>query len=172
MNDEEVPVMTEWEIERSAGKCCKCEHQFQEEEHYFSALYDKGAKFERKDYCLSCWSNNRTNDVFSFWRTRVPKKDDEREQKLVDDEVIMNFFKRLEGETDETKKNFRYVLALLLIRKKKLKLIEVKRENDEEFLLLENPQEEAQIRVPVRNLSDEEIRGLTQEVGQILRVKV
>jgi len=163
--------LSDWNIKRKTDGCNGCNRRFEENEEYFSILYDRNAEFIREDYCLDCWPSRDREGAFSFWKTRMPTKEEET-KKLVDDAVILNFFLRLENETEERKKDFRYVLALLLMRKKKLKLLNVKREEDEEILVFNCPAESRDFEVAVRNLSEEQIQQLTEQVGQILNVKL
>lgn len=51
------------------------------------------------------------------WRTRVPQPK-EKKKLFIDDELLLNFFQRLEGVEDPAKRDFRFVLALILMRKK------------------------------------------------------
>ena len=162
--------MSDWSIQRGAQKCQVCPRQFAEHEEYFSALYDENRQFVRRDYCLECWKAQDKEAVYSFWKTRVPEK--EEEKKLVDDEVIMNFFLRLQGETDTAKVNFRYVLALLLMRKKKLKLEDIKYDERGEALVLKHREEGKEYVVYNPQLSEEQVDQVTEEVGQILNITV
>ena len=51
------------------------------------------------------------------WRTRVPQPK-EKKKLFIDDELLVNFFQRLEGTEEPAKRDFRFVLALILMRKK------------------------------------------------------
>ena len=53
------------------------------------------------------------------WRTRIPRPK-EKKKLFVDDELLVNFFERLEGALPPEKVNFRFALALILMRKKLL----------------------------------------------------
>ncbi|NOZ21565.1 MAG: hypothetical protein GXP25_10810 [Planctomycetes bacterium] len=162
--------MSDWSIKRGELKCSKCSRDFEQEEEYFSALYDEDRQFIRRDYCLQCWNGRENDPVFSFWKTRVPVR--EQERKIVDDEVVMNFFQRLQGETDPMKINFRYVLALLLMRKKILKLEDIRYDDKGEALVLKQKGEEGEIAVYNPQLTEEQIGQVTEQVGQILNVTV
>ncbi len=161
----------EWEIEKGEMGCHACRKPFQERDEYFSAIYDRAAQFERRDFCMGCWDAVGRDELFSFWKTRVPAKE-EQVKKFVDDEVILNFFMRLEDETDPLKRNFRYVLGLFLMRKKLLKFKDVARDETGEALVLHSRQEDKDYKVYIVELSDEEILHVTEEVGQILNVRL
>ncbi|MEW6356375.1 MAG: hypothetical protein AB1696_08625 [Planctomycetota bacterium] len=162
--------MSEWSIKRGDLKCEKCSRNFGQEEEYFSALYDENRQFIRRDYCMQCWNGHSPEQMFSFWKTRVPAKEEER--KVVDDEVVMNFFQRLQGETDPMKVNFRYVLALLLMRKKVLKLEDIRYDEKGEALVLKQKGEDGEVVVYNPQLTEEQIEQVTEQVGQILHVTV
>ncbi len=160
----------DYRIVRGERKCTSCGREFQENETYCSALYDKGTEFERLDFCVDCWSGE-TPEMFSFWQTRVPPKA-EKKKLLVDDEVIMDFFVRLQDATDELKVNFRYILALVLMRKKRLKFKDVRRTDDREFLVLDLPRNGGTYEVLNPDLTEDKISQVTEEIGKILNVQI
>lgn len=161
----------EWNINRGEQRCAACERVFQEDEEYISTVVDQGLEFERKDYCTGCWSDDLGAGSFSFWRTRVPLKQEE-DKKFVDDEVIFNFFQRMEGQSDPLKQNFRYVLGLFLMRKRMLKFRDVERTDEGEFLVLYVPRDKSEHSVFIPNLTEEQIVQVTEDVGQILNVQL
>ena len=161
----------DWNITRGELQCSHCGKSFQEDEEYFSAIYDGGTEFVRLDFCTGCSSQADREACFSFWKTRVPMKEQEQ-KKFVDDEVILNFFLRLANEQDQLKRNFRYVLALFLMRKKQLKFKDVARSEEGEALVLYSSREQQDYEVAIPQLSEEEIQQVTEEVGQILNVRL
>lgn len=160
----------DWPIVRGEKQCASCGREFQEEEDYFSALFDRKTAFERLDYCTACWKGD-SEEMFSFWQTRVPRRE-ERKKLLLDDNVLLDVFHRLEGATDELKLNFRYILALVLMRKKILKFKEVRRTDAGEFLLLEMSKAKTTFDVLNPQLDEEKIGQVTEEVGKILNVQL
>jgi hypothetical protein len=54
----------------------------------------------------------------------------------IDDDLLVDCFQRLEGQTDPGRINFRYVVALLLMRRKRLKFEESRAEGNGEVLIL------------------------------------
>ena len=97
--------------------------------------------FIRIDFCESCWAAGRRPDqltsasfeslglsaapaarlfMFSYWKTTVPVPQ-QKKKLLVDDSVLMDVFARMEGKTEPQEIRFRFVLALILMRKRLLK---------------------------------------------------
>ena len=103
-------------------------------ERYFSVLLDEGSKFVRKDYGAEVWQGPPA-DAFSFWAGRVPAADSRR-RPPIDDDMLLECFQRLEGRTEPAGENFRFVLALLLMRRKRFKLEEARNEDGREVLCL------------------------------------
>ena len=159
-----------WKIQKGERKCATCDRAFADLESYYSALFDRGEEFTRLDYCAACWKGE-TPEMFSFWQTRMPAKEEKRKL-LVDDGVLVDFFLKLEGATDELKVNFRYILSLVLMRKRLLKFVDVKRGEAGEFLVMEMPKERQRFEIFNPQLSEEKIALLTEEVGKILNVQL
>ena len=74
--------MSDWSISRGQQKCQQCAKEFVEKVEYFSALYDKDRQFIRHDYCIDCWESQDKESMYSFWKTRVPEKEEEAQEVL------------------------------------------------------------------------------------------
>lgn len=58
--------------------------------------------------------------MFSFWKTQVPVPE-QKKKLLVDDSVLVDVFQRMEGKNEPQEIRFRFVLALILMRKRLLR---------------------------------------------------
>ena len=161
--------MTEWQIARSRHLCSECEKAFQELESYYSALYETAEGFERRDFCMSCWKGP-SEEMFSFWKTQVPAKA-AKPKRFVDDEVLVDFFSRLEGATEDVKVNFRYILALVLMRKKLVKFEGTRRDESGEYLVVKLRGEDRLQEVRNPDLTEEQIQEVSQELSTILQAE-
>lgn len=157
----------EWEIKRGSNGCLLCNKDFSEGEEYYSALFDESKTFVRKDFCPLCWNKGKAGEEFSFWKTKVPKKD-KPAQTMINIEVLLDMFIKLEGNNENHQKNLRYVLALYLIRKKVFKLKSLKRQDGEEVVVLSYPKEDREFNVLNPRLKEEEIESITAEMSQLL----
>jgi hypothetical protein len=161
--------MEEWEIDKPLGQCYGTGRQIEAGEEYYGALVESEEGLRRQDFCEEYWNEHKP-DVFCYWKTRLPRSDDKK-QLFVDDDMLMAFFERLAGEREQEKVNFRFVLALVLMRKRRLKYDSSKTEDskeiwrlrvaggDKEFVELINP-----------HLEEEQIEQLSSQIGQILHV--
>jgi hypothetical protein len=165
----------DWNIQKSDRECHSCSKQFDEGEPYLSALFDSGKEFERKNYCPACWeATSDQQGVFSFWKTHVPTKHEERKL-LVANDVLLEFFLRLsedQGEQPDHKTRFRYILALVLMRKRTLRFVDIIRENGSEYMVLRYPREDREFKVLDPGLTEAEADTVKDDLSQILNVEV
>jgi hypothetical protein len=83
--------------------------------------------------------------------------------------MLMAFFERLEKETEQEKVNFRFVLALILMRKRILKYDETKNVDDQELWRLRIVGEKQIVEVINPHLDEEQIEQLSSQIGEILQ---
>jgi len=159
--------MDEWEIDKPLGQCCGTGKKIGYGEEYFAALVETEGGLARRDFCADYWRQQKP-DVFCYWKTRLPRPD-EKKHIFVDDEMLMAFFERLEKETEQEKINFRFVLALILMRKRRLKYDSSKIEGDKGIWRLRIAGEKEFVEVTNPNLDDEQIKQLTSQIGEILQ---
>ncbi len=110
----------DYNISKVTGRCAACERELAPGEGYVATVIEQGEELQRHDYCPECWDAwGGDSTPLGQWRARVPEPN-EKKKLFVDDDVLINFFERLAGAEDPAKVNFRFVLALILMRKKRL----------------------------------------------------
>ena len=159
--------MEQWEIQRSEGLCKGTGRKMEPGEEYYAALVDNKTCFERIDFCLEYWQDQQP-EVFSFWKTRMPLPN-QKKKLFVDDSVLINLFERLAEQTDPIKLNFRFVLALILMRKKILKYEDTSKEGGREIWKMRFVRETKIHEVTNPNLDEEQIQQVSQELSTILQ---
>jgi hypothetical protein len=87
---------------------------------------------------------------------------------LVDDELLVNFFLRLADEREPTRIHFRFVLALILMRKRLLKYEETDRNDSREVWCMRLVRDKSLHRVENPQLNEEQIERVSRELGVIL----
>ena len=158
--------MSEWEINKPLGQCHGTEKTIEYGEEYFAALIETEEGLQRQDFCADYWASQKP-DVFCYWRTRLPEPG-QKKQLFVDDQMLMAFFERLGKETEQEKINFRFVLALILMRKRILKYDETKTVDDQELWRLRVVGEKHIVEVINPHLDEEQIEQLSSQIGEIL----
>ena len=97
---------------------------------------------------------------------------DQKRRLFVDDEMLMAFFERLANETEQEKINFRFVLALILMRKRRLKYDSEKTEGDSEIWRLRITGEKEFVEVVNPHIDEEQIEQLSSQLGQVLHAEL
>ena len=97
---------------------------------------------------------------------------DQKKSVFIDDDMIMTFFERLADEEDSEKINFRFVLCLILMRKRRLKYVSSEMQDNREIWLLNVAGEKRTTQVVNPNLREEQIEELTDNLGQILQIDI
>lgn len=113
-------MSTDWSMPRRAEVCAACQHPFEVGESHLAAIYDCPTGYERTDVCLDCPAD-ASRTPLATWRSRRPAPSHPRSQPF-DRQAIFGFFERLESSTSPQQIQFRFLLGLLLWRKKVLRL--------------------------------------------------
>jgi hypothetical protein len=159
--------MSDWEINKPLGQCYGTGREIQHGEEYFGALVKTEEGLQRRDFCADYWEREKP-DVFCHWRTKLPPPG-QKKQLFVDDQMLMAFFERLEKETEQEKVNFRFVLALILMRKRILKYDDTRIEGDREIWRLRIVGERQTVEVVNPHLDEEQVEQLSSQIGEILQ---
>lgn len=119
----------QWNVTRSQRECAATGAPLEEGAEHYSALREEGDLFVREDYALEAWPTVDKAPFFSYWRTQVPPPSDGKRKRLaIDVEAFYTFFQQLEGATEPRRRLFRYLVALMLIRKRVLRLERIESE--------------------------------------------
>ena len=161
--------MADWEIEKTLGQCSGTERKFEVGEEYFAALTLNAEGFHRMDYSVEYWQQDRP-EVYCFWKTRMAAPDQKKKKMFVDDDMLMSFFDRLAEETEQDKVNFRFVLTLILMRKRKLKYDSSKVADGDEVWTMKVTGQARTVEVVNPDLNEDQISELSEQMGDILQV--
>jgi hypothetical protein len=158
--------MTDYQIQANTRRCAVTGRELRPGEKYYAALLDSGGKFTRLDFSCEAWQGP-PEGAFSFWMGRVPPPD-ENSRTRIDDELLFDCFGRLEGHSEPGKVNFRYIVALLLMRRKRFKFEEARTADGEEWLSLRCVKTRAIYQVINPRLTDEQMAAVQEEVFKVL----
>ncbi|MBN1508547.1 MAG: hypothetical protein JW955_16985 [Sedimentisphaerales bacterium] len=160
--------MGDWDIKRPLGECCGSGKRIESGQEYYGALVETEQGLERRDFSTEFWESARPS-VFCFWRTKLATPD-QKKPLFVDDDMLMAFFERLAGETEPDKVNFRFVLALVLMRKRRLKYDATRMVDGNEVWCLRVTGDKEIVGVVNPHLDEAQIEQLSSQIGQILQM--
>jgi len=170
----------EWKsIPRNERVCAECAKAFEPGDALFSALYLEDNLFVRHDRCPDCWEPRKGGGEFSYWRTIIPEPEDPAKKKrridaMLDPQVLFDVFREMTDDPDPRKRRFRFVLSLMLVRRKKLRFVSIAKrkmtDGQQDCLVLKQKGRGARLTFDVVDvrLSEEEAVAAQREVGQLL----
>lgn len=163
----------EYDIQSVSGRCSKCGRELAGGEEFLAALFETEEGFRREDICRQCsgGDDQRPAGAYSVWTSRIPPPD-EPKKRFVDNEVLIGFFGRLADEDDPVKVNFRFVLALMLMRKKLLVHDGARRDDEgRDVWTMHFRKQDVPLEVIHPEMNEEQIAAVTAEVAAIFEVQ-
>jgi len=115
-------------------------------------------EFRRLDFSEEAWTGPPETAV-AWWKFRVPAEHKPSQSRLRPNELLQ-IFERLLNRNEQAE--LAYLLGLLLVRKRVLRIENQILEGGQEFLLLYCPRRECEYRVHVPAISDERMAALEQ----------
>jgi hypothetical protein len=158
--------VTDYQIQPNTRRCFVTGRELKPGETFYGVLLDEGSQLVRHDYSAEVWHGPPEN-AFGFWAGKVPAPDQDKGPRI-DDDMLLECFGRLEGQNDPGRVNFRYVVALLLMRRKRLKFGAARREDGHEVLRLRDARTGAEHDVVNPGLTDAEMASVQAEVLKVL----
>ncbi|MBL1216172.1 MAG: hypothetical protein D8M59_01605 [Planctomycetes bacterium] len=163
-------------IGKATGACAATGRPIEPGQAYIATLceQEESDDFARLDYHIEPWeSGQRPDRLYSYWRAVMPDANAPKNA-LVDDAVLQALFERL-GEDDDRPQRaaYRYVIGLILMRKRLLKHVGMKRDDDGRSVWLVvpkgSPPEEEPIEMVDPQLSEDQQRDVADQLGEVLR---
>jgi hypothetical protein len=105
------------QVARPGGTCAVSGRTIAAGERFMAAVRETSAGLERIDVAPEHWEAFDRSGLLAFWQTVMPRGE-EKKKVFVDDEVLGTLFERLADATEPAKIHFRFVLGLILMRKR------------------------------------------------------
>lgn len=172
-------ALSSYPVTRSSPACAATGRAFAPGERFIATLVERegSAELERVDYSLDAWEQGARPTaplrLFGFWRAAAHDKKDDKPAILSDEELLDLFDQLTEvAEALDTRRAaFRYLLALLLVRRRQLRQVGQRMENQGATLLVKRkgtPDDAAPITVPDPGLTDEVLAHAMEQLTQIM----
>lgn len=155
----------DWFMPRSSFTCALTDRTFEPGEQFRAYLFATPEGYQRRDYCLTCRPPDESAAIGS-WKTRRPAASRPREPGF-DREAIYSLFQSLEGTRREDQLELRFVLALVLWRRRVIRFISSVEEPAGEVWCFAGPGD-AQHRVERPQLDEDRIHKLSSELEGLL----
>ena len=159
--------MTDYEIQGPTRVCAATGRELKPGDRFHAVLLEQAGKLVRIDYGAEVWPGSPPNAI-AHWSGRVSAADKPRKP-VVNDEALLACFDRLKDSTDTDGMNFRYVVALLLMRRKRFRFEDVIRDSaGRDVLLLKDTKGGSVLQVTDPRLTDDQIATVQSEVFRVL----
>ncbi|MBA3937423.1 MAG: hypothetical protein H0X38_08170 [Planctomycetes bacterium] len=116
--------------------CCSSGRVLAPGEWCHSALLLEEGGFVRRDFSVEAWDAEDQQRYLSWWRTRVPEAGNERKAFRLNAETLGQIFANLKDSRSRAQQCLAYVVALALVRARKLQFITVERGPNDAVLVL------------------------------------
>ncbi|CAN5569969.1 hypothetical protein BH11PLA2_BH11PLA2_36200 [soil metagenome] len=158
--------MADFEVAAPSRQCAVSGRELKPGERITSVLTDENGTFVRRDYAVEAWPGPPEQAV-AYWSGVVPDSGKPRKP-VYNDDLLLDLFRHLAESDDPQRVNFRYVVALLLMRRKRLKFEDVKRTDGPDVLILRDAKAGTRHEVQDPRLSDDAVAAVQDEVFSAL----
>lgn len=159
-----------WRTGHRGGGCACCGAELAPGTVVVSSLFETGADdespFERRDFCAACFDGDAdTGAPFSWWRSEVPRPEEKRA--AFDLGVAREFLLRLLREDDPARASLRYLLTLLLMRKRIVRVEEQFSDERGEVMTVRLPPDETSHEILCPEIDEGEAETLRDQIGRL-----
>ncbi|VAX40628.1 hypothetical protein MNBD_PLANCTO02-1399 [hydrothermal vent metagenome] len=130
----------------------------------YSVLVEKEEQLARLDFSEEGWKGPPEGAI-GYWKMIVPEEENQK-QKSLDADALLLYFEQLCEDANPANEKFCYVLSLLLLQKRKLRIEGEREENGITFLQMAGIQGEGPYDVRVLDIPDDEVVQLQQSLNQ------
>jgi hypothetical protein len=158
--------MIEFEIDRCSRRCAVTGRELKDGEVCFSVLVAEAATVVRRDFSSEAWSGPPAGAI-AWWKTTVVDPQVGRTHWAPND-VMLHYFERLQG--DPAAEDARYVLALLLVQRRVLRVAGNEKDPaGREVLVLFCSRSQSEYRVAEVMPTPERVAAIQQQLAELLQ---
>jgi hypothetical protein len=160
-----VSFAMDYEVQRCSRCCAGSGRELAPGEGFYSVLVAEGAELRRYDYSTEMWKGP-PKEAIGWWKSQIPDPHSGQRHWAPND-VMLQFFDELAQQPE--RQEFRYVLALLLVRRRVMRLEDSLVDAEgREVMVLYCPRREAAYQVPVVMPEQLRIEEIQQELVRLL----
>ncbi len=164
--------MNEWNIQSRAHICEACTQPFADKQHYHTILLDEKEVLRRSDICESCWQKTSSGEAasragfISHWQgvfeIAPPVVD------AIQKETAETLLRKLIEQNDPAHAPAAYILAVMLERKRLLKVKEQIKRDGKRIFVYEHPKTGDIFTIADPDLHLSQLQQVQQDVANLL----
>ncbi|MDB6131258.1 MAG: hypothetical protein JWM04_2365 [Verrucomicrobiales bacterium] len=168
-----IAFMNDWNIQSRAHACQSCEKHFSDKETFHTLLLDERAGLRRMDICPTCWDSKYKNEsghekgFISYWHSVyeiAPPPPPEAIQK----ESAETLLRKLMEVNDPRYSATCYILAVMLERKRILKVKEQLKRDGRRIFIYEHPKSGDFFTITDPDLQLDQLEQVQTDVADLL----
>jgi hypothetical protein len=161
-------MLSEWEIKARGRHCARTQEAFDDGATIYTLLFRDRAGFRREDISEKAWQQIKEGvEPFSFWKSKFHAPPPAAPEPMPK-ESIEELLRTLVSEDQPEHLNARYVLAILLERKKTLKQVDIREGEEGKFLIYEHVKTGEAFIIPDPRLRLDQLDSVQQEIYSLL----
>jgi hypothetical protein len=166
-------LMNNWNIQSRAHACQVCEKSFSDKEKYHTVLTDAKSDYIRLDLCVKCWDSqysdgaNERKGFISHWQgvyEQPPEAPPEPIQKASAESLLRELVELNDPEYAAAS----YILAVMLERKRQLRVKEQFKRDGQRVFVYEQPKTFDIFTIPDPDLQLNQLDEVQHQVGRLL----
>lgn len=164
--------MNEWNIQSRAHACTSCEHAFADKQNYHTVLFDDHAEFRRHDLCEACWQRDfgpaarERKGFISYWHGTYEAPPPVAE--VIQKESAETLLRKIIEANDPSHGPAAYILAVMLERKRILKVKEQIKRDGQRIFIYEQPKTGDVFTITDPNLQLNQLEAVQRDVAHLL----
>jgi len=164
--------MNEWNIQSRAHACSVCAQPFADRQPYHTVLAEEAPQLRRSDICEPCWQKQSAADTraqvtfISHWQGvfQVPPPVTEVIQK----ETAETLLRKIIEQNDPAHAAAAYILAVMLERKRLLKVKEQIKRDGRRIFIYEHPRTGDLFTIQDPDLQLDQLEAVQKDVANLL----
>ncbi len=166
-----ITVTTDWNIRKRSSCCSQSGKDFVDGEEFYTLLFNEDEGWRRVDLCQAAWESwDTSNPPFSFWKS-IYEAPPPPEQESLPKENAESLLRKFLDDEDSQHANVRYILAVMLERKKTLRHTDTQQLESGPVLIYEHTATGEVFLIPDPQLRLEQISDVQQEVAGLLGIE-
>jgi len=159
----------DWSIQHRADRCAASGEPFRDGDAFYTLLYHEKGAFRREDLSEAAFkARNENIQPYSFWRSKFETPPPPTPEAL-GKQTAEDLLRRYMAEQSPEHSNARYILAIMLERKKLLKEVEARRGEDDSLTRIYEHAKTGEVFViPDPQLRLEQIAEMQAQVAGLL----
>lgn len=166
-------IQEDWDIQARSGSCQACSMAFADKATYHTILSFTQAGYQRLDVCQACWDTQYSQGgmdrvgAFSHWRAKY-KAPPPPQPEPIQKETAETLLRKLIESQDPAHAAARYILGVMLERKRILKHRDTTERDGQKILVYEHAKTGESWLIPDPKLSLDQIEQVQNQVFELL----